>query len=388
MPFACPDLVEVARISALAEPVTRNLQITQAYHELSQRLAERTGLQANWCTFAAWASRQAGQTIRQEDLQRSLVAALGSQAAAHQAVQDVQSAAAHLGAALDRDKIIAWLLRAYNVPAAFERSSAAVARGNLKVFAEIAHEFARFYETLVDDAVYDENRLAAFTAALHPGPPPDGQDNLRRAFEHYYRALFTSEAKARVELLLLANLEIGFHEQTRLQPDIQEALNAPVVPLPTLAANLLKELKGGWLASLGWLALRLLGRLKELDVAVQALTGLLQSQAQVIITETMMTIDLPGYPRLRLGEDVPGPFPPMLALLMNPELRALLVQVDASPDTPAGSEAQDWGRLTDRLHFIADLFRRFALDPALFEPPFTPAQTQAIQQGQVPAGEL
>ena len=64
-----PTTVDVDRIAALSEPVIRNLQITQCYHELAAAMAARVS-GANWCTFATWASRQAGQTIRQEDFAR------------------------------------------------------------------------------------------------------------------------------------------------------------------------------------------------------------------------------------------------------------------------------------------------------------------------------
>ena len=66
-----------------------------------------------------------------------------------------------------------------------------------------------------------------FLDGLRPGDPPDGQRYLRQAFTHYERARAEHDAKARAELAVLANLEIGFHEQTRLQPQIREALDAP-----------------------------------------------------------------------------------------------------------------------------------------------------------------
>ncbi|NTV38165.1 MAG: hypothetical protein HGA82_03155 [Anaerolineales bacterium] len=71
-PALPPSLDEIERISALTDPVVRNLQITQAYYELSQAVQARTGGSANWCTFATWASKQAGQSIRKEDLVRFL----------------------------------------------------------------------------------------------------------------------------------------------------------------------------------------------------------------------------------------------------------------------------------------------------------------------------
>ena len=62
----------------MADPVIRNLRITQAYHELSAATAARVGPVATWCTYATWASKQAGRTIRKEDLRSGLEAALRS----------------------------------------------------------------------------------------------------------------------------------------------------------------------------------------------------------------------------------------------------------------------------------------------------------------------
>jgi hypothetical protein len=50
---------------------------------------------------------------------------------------------------------------------------------------------------------------------------------LRAAFRDYGRALRAADGKTQAELVLLANLRISLHEQTRLQPEIAPALNAP-----------------------------------------------------------------------------------------------------------------------------------------------------------------
>jgi hypothetical protein len=69
---SAPTVAHVERVASHNDPVVRNLQITQCYHELSRALAARTGgAPGNWCTFATWASKQAGQTIRKEDLARA-----------------------------------------------------------------------------------------------------------------------------------------------------------------------------------------------------------------------------------------------------------------------------------------------------------------------------
>ena len=70
--------------------------------------------------------------------------------------------------------------------------------------------------------------LERFLDGLRPGDPPDGQRYLRQAFAHYERQRVERDPKAHAELGVLANLEIGLHEQTRLQPQIREALDAAV----------------------------------------------------------------------------------------------------------------------------------------------------------------
>ena len=63
-----PSVDDIDRIRAIDRAPLRNLHITHAYHDLAAGLAARTGGGANWCSFATWASRQAGKTIRGEDL--------------------------------------------------------------------------------------------------------------------------------------------------------------------------------------------------------------------------------------------------------------------------------------------------------------------------------
>jgi hypothetical protein len=84
-----PTVDDVGRIAALTDPMLRNLQITQCYCELSQALTLMTGVTANWCTFATWASKQAGQTIRQEDLARTFERLLGQSPGASEAINKV-----------------------------------------------------------------------------------------------------------------------------------------------------------------------------------------------------------------------------------------------------------------------------------------------------------
>ncbi|HSF82919.1 MAG TPA: hypothetical protein VLA49_16915 [Anaerolineales bacterium] len=389
-PITTPTLSDIERIAAFSNPVIRNLQITQCYHELALVLAERTGQVANWCTFATWASKQAGQTIRKEDLARTLENMLGSEAAAVQAGQDLAAAGQRISKKYGLDEILKFVWKVLEPEAAFDHSSEAVARGNLKVFAEIGREFARFYTTCLEDTAYDGEKITHFCEGLRPGEPPEGQRYLRKAFTNYYQALFEANEKARTELLLLANLQIGFHEQTRLQPEINEALAAPVISPQAFTRNLLKTLhpEWGWLNELIWLILRLLGRLTELDMTIQAYFESAQREAQFVVTEAMMMLEMPHHNRLRLGDDLTASFPPILERLANPDLFALLEQIDPTPDAPRESGAEYWGDLPDRLHFIADMFRCYQASAELFDPPFTPQQVLELKEGRLPTGRL
>jgi len=385
-----PTVADVERITALPDPVLRNLLITQCYHELAVVMTARTGIGANWCTFATWASKQAGQTIRKEDLARTLERIIQSAPATAQATGDVVASAQALGSDADETEVQETLADLLNPLAAFDRASAAVGRGNKKVYEEIGREFARFIAACANDQAFDANNLARFCADVRPGEPPDGQDYLRRAFTRYYAAMFEPDAKTRAELMLLANIEIGFHEQTRLQPEIAEALDAAFVRRGLFRVRLIKALfpRRSWLARVRLFLLRLFDHPSPLDAAIDSLLGEARRRAHLLITEYVMTIGFPHGLRLRLGDDVPAEFPPSLQHIALPDLIALLDRMDPTRDSTEGSGAVDWARLPDRLHFIIDLFRCYHEDGDLFEPPFTAAQIAAIKAGQMPDGRL
>jgi hypothetical protein len=385
-----PSVAEVERIAALTDPVLRNLQITQCYHELAEGLARRTGMSANWCTFATWASKQAGQTIRKEDLARALERLLSTSPATNQAIDDVNAAALSVGTPQDSREIHALVWQSLNPAAAIDRTSAAVGRGNLKVFGEIGLEFARFYAACLEDATYDAEKIARFCAELRPGDPPLGQSSLSQAFTQYYQAFFETDPKRRAELLLLANLQIGYHEQTRLQPEIAESLDIRLVDPEQFARLLILTLfpVTGWAIYLSFSLLRSLRGPTRLDLALKALANTVRQQVRTLITETLMSIGFPHGVVIRLGDDLKGSFPASLEEIADPDLRSLLRRLDPTPDSLNGSGVLDWSDLPDRLQFITDLFRCYQETGDLFEPPFTPEQTATLKAGRYPEGEL
>lgn len=383
-----PTVAEVDQIAALADPVIRNLQITQSYHELAVTLTARTGVGANWCAFATWASRQAGETIRREDLARALQNAVLSAPVMAQAAPELAASAQALGSQRSPAEIEASVAEALNPLAAFDRASDAVARGNKKVYAEIGREFARFAASCLHDTAYEPDSIARFCEGLRPGDPPDGQQYLRQAFARYYQAFFESDPKTRAELLLLANLEIGFHEQTRLQPEIAEAMNAAFIDWRQFRSALIRAIfpYRGWLARIRLFFLRLLDRPSPFDAILDTLLAEARRQARLVITEYLMVITLPGGVRLRLGEDLALEFPAALRQVALPDLCALLERLDPTPDSTRDTGAVDWSSLPDRMHFILDMFRCYHEAPALFEPPFTPEQALVLKAGRLPEG--
>jgi hypothetical protein len=322
-----PGVDEVEQIAGLPDPVIRNLRITECYSRLAAAV-EADG--ANWCTFATWASRQAGRTIRGEDMLAALKLELGRDAQLLHPLDSFWRAVVRRGL-FNRASALGRCVWSLHTPLdAFPLASEAVARGNRKVFAEIGLEFARY---LALD-------FGTFIAGC---PDPE----LQQAFAH----LETGDP----ELMILANLEIGLHEQARLQPEIRAALDAALAP----EQGLLK---------------RILGR---------PLQRRLERFAREAITRSLMVLSLPGT-TLFLGRDLAMAMP----AASNAELLALLGRYEPVPPAPDDCGARDWSVLDQRMHYIAHLFRGFHDRGELATAPFTPAQVEQIRAGKVPDGDL
>ena len=380
-------VAEVDRIAAITDPIIRNLEITQCYCELSAAFAKRAGPGANWCTFATWASKQAGQTIRREDLRRTLEALLKKEPEVDQALSVITFLAKRLGTREDLENI------RQSVPgilakAVTDRASDAVSRGNKKVFEEIAREFARFMSTCLDDTVYRQEHIVDFCKQLRSGDPPEGQEYLRRAFTRYYESLFETDPKNQAEKRLLANLEIGFHEQTRLQPEIAEALNTPLDQewIKSRLHAILFSKMDVWRRSLLFFK-RVFGKTILLDKAIESMVLRAQHHLRRLLTAHLMMLTLPPD-CLRLGHDLSSVYPTHLQELANSDLVALLAQIDPTPDSLNQTGALDWADLTERMHFIADMFRCYQEEKELFNAAFSIEQQAALEAGKIPDGRL
>jgi hypothetical protein len=378
-----PSVDDVRRIAAIANPVIRNLEITHCYSRLAAAFAARSGEGANWCTYATWASRQAGRTIRGEDLLEQLGDRLGEGRWVLHPIATLSRRLLRRGL-FQRETRIGRLTAELHTPFdAFERASDAVARGNLKVFQEIGLEFARYLHECPPD-VAESPAFQRFLERLRPGDPPEGQRYLRQAFARYERRRLERDPKARAELAVLANLEIGLHEQTRLQPEIREALDAAYVTQEDLGRRALQALFPS--VARWWSVVR---RPAALAVGVVA-AGAQRSASRLareVITESFMVLSLPGRV-LALGTHLTDAYPAALDEPADAELAELLARFEPVAPAPDDCGASDWSDLHQRMHYIVHMFCAFHLSEQLSHPPFSPEQVASFSGGVVPNGEL
>ncbi|MCE9666542.1 hypothetical protein LY474_01840 [Myxococcus stipitatus] len=377
-----PTRADMEAVLHLEDPVLRNLHITQTYHQLEVALADVFGEEdVSWCGFATWASKTAGALIRKDVLPGLLAPLLERADALTRGQAELQERL--LGAWGASVVVPSVLARALDE--VLDEVSHHVARGNLLVFEELAPLYMDMLERFSGLERPDAAALDAVLARLTPGPVGEnGQDLLIQAVRRYHEACFTPDAHARAELMFLANVLVAYHEQARLQGPILSALEAPlertfldgVVVFSRADANVRARDLSEW------------GVREAFRPLATRLGRLWREQA----TRMLMRLELPDV-TLRLGEDLPAlasdrDFPPALERLVHPELVALMAALDRTPDDTAGSGARDWGRLSDRMNLIVDLFRTRQQDRLLYDQPFTWLQVDAFHQGRVPHGRL
>ncbi len=367
-------LADLQRIAQLSNPILRNLLITQRYHDLSWHLTRVLGsADCNWSTFATWASKTAGQSIRDEELPREVSGLLREEAKLDQRLDLLRRRLGPLSSLLP-DANPFDLARA--IVAEVSRQ---IAEGNLRVFHELTPLFARFVDTFETVGQRTTERLEVFENVLATGSAADGgQDELKKAFKCYFEATRTQNEQHRAELILAGNVRIGLHEQTRLQVNIAGALDAPFADAvyTQFAQNTAPWLRATFL----W----------GLRLGVRWFAKEFGADWRRVATRYMMKLNAPNGEDIGLGHDLPPQlaFPVALEKLTNPELIELLRRFDPDLATTRGSAAVDWTVLDQRMRFIGDLFRAGQQDVSWFEAPFEAGQSAQIERGYVPSGRL
>lgn len=326
------------------DPILSNLKVTRAHHLLSLALREIVGEEggANFHTWAVWGSRKAGVTIRAEGLDRALreVTILASGTGL--------LAALLLGKGLRSGLPVAgalaggWLGRHWFLSSR-RRAAELMLEGNRTVLEDIGNQTARFVTwfgaTSGDTASFDD-----FLGGFRPGKTEaGGQDLLRRAFTHYYRAAQSKDMQTKQQECYFANCLAILHEHIRLQRYIA--------------------------GSLPWIVRRCVTyRLLRYDV------GPLRMAA----SDDVPCLDGLEYPEsLRTFSD-----PEMIAFLFGPD------GLDRGGNCLTGTRTADWTRLDQRMKYIVNLFRALHLHPDVSAAPYTPRQLEQIREGQVPQGLL
>jgi len=378
-----PDAPLIDRIDWIigldADPVRRNLLITQCYHDLSVELFQRLGggSALNWCSYACWASRTAGGFIREEEVPAAFRVLLGrhepirvSLERANQALRRI-----HEDATILHDSVLDLARQVIRDVAEL------IGDGNLTVFAELGPVFARMIAALDDEGPDGFERIAA---GLKPGvSQKGGQSMLRSALSHYADALREPDPHRSAERTLLANAQVGLHEQIRLQPFIAWSIDAPISDsLNDGLEELLSPLQGR-------LRSRAAGVISRLFHPVSDRADKVWHE---FATKELMKLSLPDR-TLWLGEDVPAPsgqplYPAVLERIDDPDLAELLHQYEADRPDAAHSGAIDWTVVSNRMRYIIDLFRSRQLDRSLLGQPFTDAQRAAILAGRPVKGKL
>lgn len=345
--------------------VVRNLQVTQGYYRISEGMQLMLGdRNVSWCTFATHASKTAGQALRHELMPGLLKSAMMRMAGYDNTYFYLNEVLGHAHQPdLEAGK--------GRLAEAMRRVSLLVSEGNIIVFDELARPFVHFINTFAGDRRYNTRKLRAFLDAHFRHGPLErgGQDYLLEAFSAYYNARFETNPKRKAEYILQGNLLVGFHEQSRLQPQIEQALAVPL--------DLFRERD----------------KLEEVALHGQRFTA--KRLRQIVTratTQMLMSITLPSR-ALKLTQDVIAPtgvdsFPTDLMGIEDPRCEVLVRQFEGRTDTLTGSAAEDWVSLQQRMRFVVDFFRSHQQYERLWEPPFLPNQMPAIEAGYLPAGPL
>ena len=155
-----------------------------------------------------------------------------------------------------------------------------------------------------------------------------------------------------------------------------------------MRSKILREIIPSFWLRVRYQTSKLLNRKLPLDEAADKLLELVKHQMREVITEFMMTLFVPDNEILKLGQDLKSGFPEELKTIKNSKFKELLKKIDPTPDSVKESGAEDWGDLSDRIHFIADFFRSHFKHRPLYNSPFTEEQVRVLKDGKKPVGTL
>jgi hypothetical protein len=374
-------LADLKRIAAMEDGALRNLFITQRYQDISDTTKTVLGSEnLNWCTYACWASKTAGESIRGEELPDVVEAILKHEGIIEKSVSRIRGWLGFSKAGED-------LPIFDDVRSVLKGVSTEIAFGNLKVYAEIAPLFSRFAVELGQStdapSGLNEEAWENFASILRPGKPDeyDGQDYLKAGFREYYEARFVADASQRAQKIFYANVLVGLHEQTRLQSAIKNAMAVPAIE--GFDQILFKEATNH---SPGVRPDVVAAKVRKIPDRVKLFVIDIWEH---IATRVAMELVLPQGGSVDLSRDVPPVgrkmYPGTLVSLDYPPLLALAGKYVENLASTEGSGAKDWSELKQRMNFIFHLFRANAQNIQLYAQPFLETQRADFNEGRMPS---
>jgi ER-bound oxygenase mpaB/B'/Rubber oxygenase, catalytic domain len=361
----------IEQICSLPDDLYRVRWVEFAYYDLSDQLRPVLGGNASWCTFARWSTYTIGEALRLDQPNARLEAILREDWV--KPFASVLKNIEHRLRNVDRGAIPILL-----------------AAGNRLVFHEIGYAVTAFLEWLRgrrdagrDGTVFDADAWAAYRATIQCWPANDffracDANMLRDALEAYYRASCASaDPVLQAQLVLLGNLLLGAYEQWRVDAYLEVALDLkPSGLVQPMRIDPHDEAGHDHAQPFALLRAGTPFALRHLS----PVTAFLSDRYAWFLTRFSMTWDAPlttDVPESRiLGRDV-GPltpdgelWPPALRNLDRvPVAGKLFDSYDRSHGTGKGTAASNWRRFTDRMDFIANLFRKEQQNEHLFAPP-------------------
>ncbi len=325
----------------------RNHLVTLCYVDMGKAMAVLLGQDdANWTSLAVWPSFTVGETIRAAD------DPLGLKRMLHLAKSDP------IG--LARTATTTRVMRGRSSGGRVLNRSLAV--GNRGVFFEIGLCWADFLKTFGSAPLADEQTVTEFQKFAEridrlPLPPgklwPDGnREQLKKAFAAYIEAMGCTDPKRKAELILLANVCMGDHEQRRLQ---------------------------------GWLDLSMLNPVRIMTKPIAKvddgkLVGKVEDGWSHALTRHVFVVKM-GKESVRVGKPVPPlhdvQYPAPLDTLLDPDVSTEFDRV-VNAGQGARNGAGHWNNIDDRMSFIASLFRARQRAGLVGVSPYTPEQEAQI----------
>lgn len=370
-PASFPSLQDIENTVALnGDPILRNLKITQGYYALSRAMSTMVGGgSVSWCGFASWSSKTIGVSIREANMSNRGLLAITQSRIYQETIQRIVNL-------LEEAGVIGIGPFDNVITEALDDGIDNLKQGNAEVYGEIGALYTRLISVLGNDLNLDLTRLAPVIAYLDSKPSEQGgQALLRQAAENYYRARFETDPSLKAQLVLLANAQVGKHEQMRLQGCLEEFLGG------ALEQRIVEH------------AQQQCGGIASLEIAVTPIARVAGKFAKEewtkLLTDLALHLNLPGNERLHLSSDVPPPrgkplYPPDLEKLSNPDALAILKEFGADTPTAIGTGATDWSSLVQRMHYILVLFRSRQLESILLSEAFSDTQQSDLAAGRMP----